>query len=93
MASHYEWLGTGIMAKELVPIIFTCVTWDLCYVTVTLISSMTMKDLCCYQQRLLKKHNSDAPPMFSMVLIAHFDITIMAAHLPGVMNTNSLVES
>ena len=27
VASHHEWLGAGIMAKELVPIIFTCVTW------------------------------------------------------------------
>ena len=29
MASYHEWLGTGIMAKELVPIILTCVTWSL----------------------------------------------------------------
>ena len=39
------------------------------------------------------KDSCDAPPTFSMVLITHLDITITAAHLPGVMNTVSLVES
>ena len=41
---------------------------------------------CCYQQRLLKRHSCNAHPMFSMVFIAHFDIAITAAHLPGVIN-------
>ena len=82
------------MAKELVPIIFTCVTWvpvlrhrhiDFQYDNEGFAAAISKGSS--------KRHNSDTPPTFSMVLIAHFDITITAAHLPGVINTVSLVES
>ena len=94
MAYHHEWLGTGIMAKELVPIIFTCVTRRpmLCHRHIDF-QYDNEGFVAAISKGSSKRHNSDAPPTFSMILIAHFDITITAAHLPGVINTVSLVES
>ena len=38
-----EWSGAGVMSKKLVPITFTCVTWNLLYITIISISSVTIK--------------------------------------------------
>ena len=84
-----EWSGEGIMVKELVPFIFTCVTWDLCYIVhhhyiifqcdnEGLVAAISSKDTIV--MHLLRS---------LWFFITHFDITITATHLPGVTSTTA----
>ena len=93
MASHHEWLGTGIMAKELVPIIFTCVTYR------PMLRHRHIEfqyDNEGFVAAISKGSSKDTIVMHllhSLWYSSQLDITITAAHLPGVMNTVSLAES
>ena len=85
-----EWLNVGIMAKELVPILFTCVTWG---------NKLRHRSISfqCDNESLVaainKGSSKDALVMHLLrclwFFIAHFDISIAATHLPGVLNTTA----
>ena len=85
-----EWSGVGIMAKELVPIIFTCVTWG------PMLRHRHINFQCDNEglvAAISKGSSKDTIVMHLLCslwfFIAHFDITITATHLPGVMNTTA----
>ena len=85
-----EWLSVGIMAKELVPILFTCVTWG---------NKLRHRSISfqCDNESLVAAINKgslkDALVMYLLrclwFFIAQFDISIAATHLPVVSNTTA----
>jgi len=82
-----EWYKIGIMAKELVPIIFTCIVWGR-YL------SRHHINFCCDSANLVIAINKgSSKDKFVMHLlcclsffVAHFDIYITATYLPGAIN-------
>ena len=85
-----EWSSVGIMAKELVPIIFTCVTWG------TMLRHHHINFQCDNEGLVAAINKGSSKDTLVMHLlrslwffVAHFDISIVATHLPGVMNTTA----
>ena len=85
-----EWSDIGIMDKELIPIIFTCIIWGLqlsqCHINfqcdnaslVTAINKGLSKDK--FVMHLLRG---------LWFFVAHFDIQVTATHLPGALNVTA----
>ena len=75
------------MAKELVPIIFTCIVWG------PHVSKHHINFQCDNANLVIAINKGSSKDKFVMQLlcslscfVAHFDICITASHLPGVIN-------
>ena len=82
-----QWRQIGIMAKELVPIIFTCIVWG------PLLSKCHINFQCDNANLVIAINNGRSKDKFVMHLlrslsffIAHFDIYLTATHLLGAVN-------
>ena len=74
MAAVSEWLSMGIMAKELVPILFTCVTWGnkLCHHSISFQCDSESLVAAIKKKSLLKRCTCNAPPpVFFFFLVFH----------------------
>ena len=85
-----EWYEIGIMAKELVPIIFTCIVWGRC------LAKHHINFQCDNASLVIAINKGSSKDKFVMHLlrslsffVAHFDIYITASHLPGVINVTA----
>ena len=85
-----EWHKSGIMAKELVPIIFTCIVWG------PRLSKHHVNFQCDNANLVIAINKGSSKDKFVMHLlrslsffVAHFDIYITASHLPGVINVTA----
>ena len=85
-----EWAPQGIMAKELVPIVLSCIAWG---------SQLTHQSVLifCDNLSLVNAINKgSSKDLIVMQLLrclwfftAYFDITLMASHIPGACNTTA----
>ena len=80
------------MAKELVPIIFTCIVWGPC------LSKHHINFQCDGANLIIAINKGSSKEKFVMHLllsllfsfvVAHFDIYIAVPHLPGVINVTT----
>jgi len=85
-----DWALIGIMAKELVPIFFSCVVWG------SKLSRRRVQFKCdnlALVQAINKGSSKDNMVMHLLRCLwfftAYFDISITATHLPGVLNTSA----
>ena len=85
-----EWQDIGIMAKELVPIIFTCIVWG------SQLSKHHVNFQCDNANLVIAINKGSSKDKFVMHLlrslsffVAHFDIYLTATHLPGVINVTA----
>ena len=85
-----EWQDIGIMAKELVPIIFTCIVWG------SGLSKHHINFQCDNANLVIAINKGSSKDKFVMHLlrslsffVAHFDIYLTATHLPGVINVTA----
>ena len=85
-----EWKQAGIMCKELVPILLSCVVWG---------STLSKKCVRFYCDNLslidsLNKESSKDPSVMKLLrtlwlFVAFFDISTQATHIPGVQNNSA----
>jgi len=91
---HYnwpaDWSTIGIMAKELVPILFSCVVWG------SQLARQRIQFKCDNQALVEAINKGSSRDNMVMHLLrclwfftAYFDISITACHLPGVLNTSA----
>ena len=85
-----EWSSASIMAKELTPIIFSCVAWG------TQLSKHHINFQCDNASLVVAINKGSTKDTFVMHLLrclwfftAHLDIFITATHLPGVTNVTA----
>ena len=85
-----EWSCIGIMAKELVPIIFTSVTWG------TMLCHHHINFQCDNEGLVVAVNKDSSKDTLVMHLlhslwffVVHFDIVVTATQLPRVMNTTT----
>jgi len=85
-----EWCDMGIMAKELVPIIFTCIVWG------PYLSKHHINFQCDNANLVISINKGSSKDKLVMHLlrslsffVAHFDIYLTASHLPGVINVTA----
>jgi len=83
-----EWSRLDIVAKELLPIVLACAVWG------PLLSGCRVEFKCDNQsveESIRKQSSKEAISMHLLrclwLLSAHFDIRVMAYHIPGVVNT------
>lgn len=83
-----EWSSSNIMAKELVPIVFSCAVWG------PLLSHKSADFQCDNQSLVVAINKGSAKDVLVMQLLrclwfftAFFDINISATHIPGASNT------
>ena len=89
-----DWAEIGIMAKELIPILFSCVVWG------TTLSRRRLEFKCdnlALVEAINKGSSKDKLVMHLLRCLwfftAYLDISITASHLPGVLNTSADVLS
>ena len=82
-----EWSNSSIMAKELVPIIFSCIVWG------PQLSKQQVNFRCDNLSLVVAINKGSSKDTLVMHLlcclwffVAYFDITVSATHLPGVTN-------
>ena len=85
-----EWKQAGIMCKELVPILLSCVVWG---------STLSKKCVRFYYDNFslvdsLNKGSSKDPSVMKLLrtlwfFVAFFDISTQATHIPGVQNNSA----
>ena len=82
-----EWYEIGIMAKELIPIMFTCIVWE------PHLSKHRINFQCDNVNLVIAINKGSSKDKFVKYLlcslscfVADFDIYITASHLPGVIN-------
>ena len=91
---HYnwpaDWATIGIMTKELIPILFSCVVWS------STLARQRIQFKCDNQalvEAINKGSSGDNTVMHLLrclwLFTAYFDISITACHLPGVENTSA----
>ena len=85
-----EWYKIGIMAKELVPIIFTCIVWG------PYLSKHHINFHCDNANLVIAINKGSSKDKFVMhllrclsIFVVHLDIYITATHLPGVINVTA----
>ena len=85
-----EWSSVSIMAKELIPIIFTCVAWG------THLSKHHINFQCDNASLVAAINKGSSKDQFVMhllrclwFLVAYFDIYITATHLPVAINVTA----
>lgn len=85
-----EWVAIGIMAKELVPMLFSCVVWG------SLLSKRRVEFKCdnlALVEAINKGSSKDNMVMHLLRCLwfftSYFDISITVSHLPGVLNTSA----
>ena len=85
-----EWYEIGIMAKELIPIIFTCIVWG------PRLTRHHTNFLCDNANLVIAINKGSSKDKLVMHLlrslsffVAHFDNYIIASHLPGVINVTA----
>jgi len=85
-----QWRQIGIMAKELVPIIFTCIVWG------PHLSRQQINFQCDNTNLVVAINKGASKDKFVMHLlrslsffIANFDIHLTATHLPGIVNVTA----
>ena len=85
-----EWRSIGIMAKELVPIVFTCIVWNPC------LSKHHINFHCDNANLIIAINKGSSKDKLVMHLlrclsffVAHFDIYITASYLPGAINVTA----
>ena len=85
-----EWTSIGIMAKELVPILLSCVVWG------STISRKKVEFKCdnlALVEAINKGSSKDSMVMHLLRCLwfftAYFNISIRATHLPGALNTSA----
>ena len=85
-----DWVSIGIMAKELILILFSCVVWGP-------VLSRKQIEFKCDNRALVEainKGSSNDSMVFHLLrslwfFTAYFNISIRATHLPGVLNTSA----
>ena len=82
-----EWSDVGIMANELIPILFTCIIWG------AQLSKHHVNFQCDNESLVIAINKGSSKHKLVMHLlwclwffIAHFNIQITATHLPGTLN-------
>ena len=91
---QYQWpddyATVGIMAKELVPILFSCVAWG------STLSRQRIEFKCdnlALVEAINKGSSKETQVMHLLRCLwfftAYFDVSINASHLPGVLNTSA----
>ena len=82
-----EWSDIGIMAKELIPILFTCIIWGV------QLSQRHINFQCDNASLVVAINKGSSKDKFVMHLlwclwffVAHFNIQVTATHLPGALN-------
>ena len=85
-----EWQNIGIMAKELVPIILTCIVWG------PYLSRRHINFQCDNANLVISINKGSCKDKLVMHLLcslsffmAHFDIYLTASHLPGLINVTA----
>ena len=85
-----EWRSIGIMAKELVPIVFTCIVWNPC------LSKHHINFHCDNANLVIAINKGSSKDKLVMHLlrclpffVARFDIYITASYLPGAINVTA----
>ena len=85
-----EWSDIGIMAKELIPILFTCVVWGV------QLSQRHINFQCDNASLVMAINKGSSKDKFVMHLlrclwffVAHFNIQVTATHLPGALNVTA----
>jgi len=88
LAWSSEWTHKDIMAKELVPIVLSCMVWG------PLLSGTRVEFRCDNSSVVdsINKGSSKEPTVMHLLrclwfFSAHFDVKILASHIPGVSNT------
>ena len=86
----HEWTSVGIMAKELTPIILSCVAWG------KALQRQRVLFQCDNSGVVASIHKGSCKDLQVMHLLctltfftAYYDIEIMAEHIPGVTNTTA----
>ena len=82
-----EWSTIGIMAKELIPILFSCVAWG------AQLSKKHINFQCDDASLVAAINKGSSRDLLVMHLLrclwffaAHYDIYVTATHLPGITN-------
>ena len=88
LAWSKEWARMDIMAKELVPIVLSCAVWE------PLLSGSSVEFKCNNSSVVDSITKGSSKELMVMHLLrclwffsAHFDIKILACHIPGILNT------
>jgi len=88
LAWSKEWSQLDIMAKELLPIVLACAVWG------PLLSGCRVEFKCDNQSVVESIRKGSSKEAISMHLLrclwffsAHFEIGVMACHIPGAVNT------
>ena len=85
-----EWSNVGIMAKELIPILFTSIVWG------AQLSRLHINFQCDNETLVIAINKGSSKDKLVMHLLwrlwffaTHFDIQITATHLPGALNVTA----